>query len=125
MRILIDTHILLWCLEDSPKLTAAARQLIEDPDNEIYVSKATAWEIEIKRMLGKLTIADDFMERIEEGFIWLLVELRHIKELRTLSSLSPIRASLIRKGMLYSPSHGKVAYTVPLFGDYMKRMVCS
>ena len=43
---------------------------------------------------------------------------------RTLSSLSPIRASLIRKGMLYSPSHGKVAYTVPLFGDYMKRMVC-
>ena len=44
---------------------------------------------------------------------------------RTLSSLSPIRASLIRKGMLYSPSHGKVAYTVPLFGDYMKRMVCS
>ena len=44
MRILIDTHILLWCLEDSPKLTAAARRLIEDPDNEIYVSKATAWE---------------------------------------------------------------------------------
>ena len=43
---------------------------------------------------------------------------------RTLSSLSPIRASLIRKGMLYSPSHGNVAYTVPLFGDYRKRMVC-
>ena len=64
MRILIDTHILLWCLEDSPKLTAAARQLIENPDNEIYVSKATAWEIEIKRMIGKLMIADDFMERI-------------------------------------------------------------
>ena len=42
---------------------------------------------------------------------------------RTLSSLSPIRASLIRKGMLYSPSHGRVAYTVPLFGDYMKRVI--
>lgn len=42
---------------------------------------------------------------------------------RTLSSISPIRSSLIRKGMLYSPSHGRVAYTVPLFDDYIKRVV--
>ena len=42
---------------------------------------------------------------------------------RTLSSISPVRSSLIRKGMLYSPSHGRVAYTVPLFGDYIKRVV--
>lgn len=42
---------------------------------------------------------------------------------RTLSSLSPIRSSLIKKGMIYSPKHGCVAYTVPMFGEYMKRVM--
>ena len=36
---------------------------------------------------------------------------------------NPIRASLIRKGMIYSPSHGDNSFTVPLFGDYMKRVM--
>ncbi len=40
---------------------------------------------------------------------------------RGIGSLSPIRAALIGKGMIYSPSYGKVAYTVPMFADYMKR----
>ena len=40
---------------------------------------------------------------------------------RGISSLSPVRAALIGKGMVYSPSYGKVAYTVPMFADYMKR----
>jgi len=42
---------------------------------------------------------------------------------RPLTALSPMRASLIRKGMLYSPSHGAIAYTVPMFGMYMKRVM--
>ena len=40
---------------------------------------------------------------------------------RPVSAVSTIRASLIRKGMLYSPSHGAIAYTVPMFGAYMRR----
>lgn len=40
---------------------------------------------------------------------------------RTAAALSPVRAALIKKGMLYSPQHGEIAFTVPLFGDYMKR----
>ena len=124
MRILIDTHILLWCLEDSPKLTAAARRLIEDPDNEIYVSKATAWEIEIKRMLGKLTIADDFVERIEEGFSWLSIELRHIKELRTLPSIhrDPFDRMLVAQAkceLMTLLSHDD---TLPQYGDFVRKV---
>ena len=42
---------------------------------------------------------------------------------REISAVSPVRASLIRKGMVYSPEYGGIAYTVPLFADYMKRMV--
>ena len=42
---------------------------------------------------------------------------------RDLSTLSPVRASLIRKGMIYSPEYGGIAYTVPMFADYMKRML--
>lgn len=124
MRILIDTHILLWCLEDSPKLTAAARQLIEDPDNEIYVSKATAWEIEIKRMLGKLMIADDFMERIEEGFSWLSIELRHIKELRTLASIhrDPFDRMLVAQAKCESMTLLSHDDTLPQYGDFVRKV---
>lgn len=42
---------------------------------------------------------------------------------KTLGSMSPIRSSLIKKGMIYSPMHGSVAYTVPMFGEYMKRVM--
>ena len=124
MRILIDAHILLWCLEDSPKLTVAARQLIEDPDNEIYVSKATAWEIEIKRMLGKLTIADDFMERIDEGFCWLPIELRHIKELRALPSIhrDPFDRMLVAQAKCESMTLLSHDDDLPQYGDFVRRV---
>lgn len=42
---------------------------------------------------------------------------------RPLNAISAVRAALIRKGMVYSPSHGTIAYTVPLFGDYMRRIL--
>ena len=124
MRILIDTHILLWCLEDSPKLTAAARRLIEDPDNEIYVSKATAWEIEIKRMLGKLTISDDFMERVEEGFSWLSIELRHIKELHTLTPIhrDPFDRMLVAQAKCESMILLSHDDTLPQYGEFVRRV---
>ncbi len=55
MKLLIDTHILLWWLSDDAKLPENARQLIATPDNAIFVSHASLWEIQIKAMAGKLT----------------------------------------------------------------------
>lgn len=49
MRLLLDTHALLWWLADDPQLGAAARAQIADGANAVFVSAASAWEIEIKR----------------------------------------------------------------------------
>lgn len=55
MRLLIDTHILLWTLADSPKLSAQAREIMTSASS-IYVSSASYWELAIKVSLGKLNI---------------------------------------------------------------------
>lgn len=54
MRLLVDTHVLIWCLGDDPRLSAAARSAVEAKENEVFVSAATVWEAGIKRALGKL-----------------------------------------------------------------------
>lgn len=54
MNLLIDTHVLLWALDDDPLLSSAARAAITDGRNLVFVSAATAWEIVIKKALGKL-----------------------------------------------------------------------
>jgi PIN domain nuclease of toxin-antitoxin system len=53
MRLLLDTHVALWAIADSPRLSARARELIDDPDNEVVVSAATIWEISIKHALAR------------------------------------------------------------------------
>lgn len=53
MRLLLDTHVALWAIVDSPRLAEHARSLILDPANSIYISTASVWEITIKHMLGK------------------------------------------------------------------------
>ncbi|MCB0915734.1 MAG: type II toxin-antitoxin system VapC family toxin [Actinobacteria bacterium] len=58
MRLLLDTHALLWWLADAP-LSTVARDLIADPTNVVYVSAASGWEISVKTALGKLVAPDD------------------------------------------------------------------
>lgn len=53
MRLLLDTHIALWAITDSPRLSAQARSLILNPGNSIHISTASVWEIASKHMLGK------------------------------------------------------------------------
>jgi len=54
MRVLLDTHAFLWWTTNNPRLSDRARQMIADPDNSIYVSAASAWEIATKQRIGKL-----------------------------------------------------------------------
>lgn len=54
MRVLLDTHVLLWWLQESPRLSASVREVIADPSHEVVVSAVTLAEIAIKRSLGKL-----------------------------------------------------------------------
>lgn len=65
MQLLLDTHVLLWWLADMPQIGPIARTHIEQSENDIFVSAVSAWEIEIKRMLGKLKAPDDLAAAIE------------------------------------------------------------
>jgi PIN domain nuclease of toxin-antitoxin system len=59
MKLLLDTHILLWYLDNNPKLPETWKHCIEDRHNSITVSMASLWEITIKIALGKLELLDD------------------------------------------------------------------
>jgi PIN domain nuclease of toxin-antitoxin system len=65
MKLLLDTHVVLWWLDDPTKLTEAARDSIAELANEALVSAAVAWEIAIKTGLGKLTAPDDLEAAIQ------------------------------------------------------------
>jgi len=56
MKILLDTCTFLWIITDDPKLSLQAKKLFIDPDNEVYLSVASTWEIAIKYTLGKLPL---------------------------------------------------------------------
>ena len=57
MKLLLDTHVLLWAASEPDQLTAAARDGLEDGTNDVFVSVVSAWEIAVKQSLGKLELA--------------------------------------------------------------------
>ena len=61
MRVLVDTHALLWWLTDDPALSPIARRVIAASSNSVFVSAASAWEISTKFRLGKLPGAEDLL----------------------------------------------------------------
>ena len=81
MRLLLDTHLLLWALGDPAKLPATARQGILDPTNEVLFSAASIWEIAIKTELGWADFAakpeDIARVAVESGFDELPVSAQH------------------------------------------------
>jgi PIN domain nuclease of toxin-antitoxin system len=59
VRLLLDTHTLLWALSDVPRVADDARRAIEDPDTDVFVSAVSAWEIATKQASGRLAAPDD------------------------------------------------------------------
>ena len=78
MRVLLDTHLFLWAVDDSPKLTDAARAAIEGAD-EVYVSAASIWEAATKAGAGKLEVdAAELVAAVDSsGFLELYVTAEH------------------------------------------------
>lgn len=56
MKILLDTHILLWYVHDEPQLSLERSKIIDDPQNQKYISYVSLWEMTIKNSLGKLAL---------------------------------------------------------------------
>lgn len=65
MIVLLDTHALIWSIEDSPRLSVKARAVIEDAGNVVLASAASGWEVAIKKALGRLSAPDDLEAVIE------------------------------------------------------------
>ncbi len=90
MRLLLDTHALLWWDDDLKKLSDAARSALEDEANTVFISVVNAWEIQIKVQLGKPGLTRPLPEiiqtqRLTNGFELLPIELPHILALDGLS----------------------------------------
>ena len=78
MKLLLDTHVLLWWLDDPLRISEEARDQISNPDNEVLVSAASCWEIEIKRSLKKLTAPEEIDDVIGQcGFGELAISIVH------------------------------------------------
>jgi len=60
MKLLLDTHVLLWWLDDHPRLGIDARCAITDRQNQVYFSAASVWEASIKEAKGLLRLSEDF-----------------------------------------------------------------
>lgn len=84
MNLLLDTHILLWHLEDNPKLNLEISALIEDKAHQIFFSMMSLWEIEIKRNLGKLIISQPIETLLPKEINLLPLKIAHISQLKHL-----------------------------------------
>lgn len=123
MRILIDTNLLLWWLADDPSLTGEARRLISDPENTVFVSAVSLWEIWLKESLGKLRLPADFEERLtKESFESLpltATQTRHVARLawhhRDPFDRMLLAQSFVEKLTLLTAEAGLAAY-----GDFAK-----
>ena len=88
MKLLLDTHIILWTLNDNPKLPKRAKEMILDGQNEIFYSTASVWEVTIKHMAepDKIKISGEELSKLcrKMGYHMLPIADSHVRELETL-----------------------------------------
>ena len=81
MNLLLDTHVALWAITDSPKLPQKARELVESPKSAVWISAASVWEIAIKHALGRGDIPVSSQDAVrffrESGYRFLPLEVEH------------------------------------------------
>jgi PIN domain nuclease of toxin-antitoxin system len=78
MKLLADSHVLVWWLDDPDRLSVGARNAIADPRNDVLVSAASIWELGLKIARGKLQMPEHFLTALrEDGFSDLAVTNDH------------------------------------------------
>ena len=91
MNLLLDTHILLWAAYEPARLSANARAMLTDPNNTLYFSVASLWEVVIKSALGRPDFAVDAAELrlglVANEYNELAIESSHVLRLPTLQPL--------------------------------------
>jgi PIN domain nuclease of toxin-antitoxin system len=118
LKLLIDSHALLWHVLDDPRLGPVPTEAIEAADAEVLVSIASLWEIAIKSALGKLNVPDDLPERVHAlGFELLPITAEHAWHVRELPHHhgDPFDRVLIAQAQAESLS---IVTADPAFADY-------
>ena len=86
MNVILDTHAALWWISDDPRFGGAAEQLVLDPRSRVLFSAVVTWEVTVKRSLGKLSVPDDWSQRLlDGGAIPLPIALDHAARVGTLA----------------------------------------
>lgn len=112
LRLLLDTHVLLWWLLTPEKLRPEARALLATPGAEVFVSAASVWEAAIKRGLGKLDSPVDLDRQVlREGFRALPVTLAHANAVAALPSFDDHRDPFDRLLVAQARAEGLVLVT--------------
>lgn len=118
MKVLLDTHILLWWLAANTALPTAAHDVIADPATAVAVSAASAWEIAIKKSHGRLVAPDDLPEVLQaNNFDHLPITVTHALAAGALPAhhADPFDRMLIAQAQLESLT---LITTDPRFSDY-------
>jgi PIN domain nuclease of toxin-antitoxin system len=91
MRLLLDTHVFLWLNTDTSQLTTRVKQLLVSGEHELYLSMASAWEMQIKHQLGKLNLSTSIKALIAHNVFHNRIQLLPItlENIVTLESLPP------------------------------------
>jgi PIN domain nuclease of toxin-antitoxin system len=88
MKLLLDTHIFLWWTQNDPRLQSKHLQSIGSPENIVYLSAASAWEIGIKRKIGKLAFAGSVSDAIgRHRFEPLAISVEHAEAAGSLPAI--------------------------------------
>jgi PIN domain nuclease of toxin-antitoxin system len=124
MKYLLDTHVIIWMIEDSPYLPPTVKEIIKNPENRIAICSISLWEIAIKMNIGKLTLSIEFDKLIDilkrGDFDFLQVEAEYISGLHKLPMLHKdpfdrliISSALVEEMTLITIDQNIQKYDVP------------
>ena len=88
-KLLLDTHTFIWWVEDAPQLSVNARKVLENIENECFLSLASSWEMAIKSSIGKLKLTLPIRDYVPEhlaanDFKQLSISFRHVARVESL-----------------------------------------
>lgn len=119
MKLLLDTHVLLWAAGEPERFTAAARKLLQDPEHELLFSAASLWEIAIKNTLGRedFRVEPRLLRRglLDNGYTELPITSQHAVSIDGLPPLQKdpfdrlLLAQAIEEGIVLVTSDAQVA----------------
>lgn len=126
MRLLVDTCTFLWLAADDPQLTATARAACRNPENTVYLSALSAWEIAIKHRIGRLPLPEPPVRYVPNRREWLGLEPLDFDEASAAHDvlLPPLHADPFDRGLvsqailngltIVTPDEAIAAYPAPL-----------